>query len=154
MFRIEALPYAPFAPLFALDDPALARRRTRRVVADRATGFPCRVSLEDAAVGETLILTHHVHHDTDTPFHASHAVYVREDAVQAEPATDEVPAMLRSRMLSLRGFDAGGMMRSADVVEGSALEEALDCMLADADLCYVHLHAAKPGCYLATARRA
>ena len=154
MFRIEALPYAPFAPLFALDDAALARRRARRVVADRATGFPCRVSLQDAAVGETLILTHHIHHDVDTPFHASHAVYVRENAVEAEAAADEVPAMLRSRMLSLRGFDADGMMRAADVAEGTELETSLDRMLADPELTYVHLHSAKPGCYLATVRRA
>lgn len=154
MFRISALPYALFADLFALDEATLAARRARRVVADRSPGFPCRVSLEDAAPGETLILAHHVHQNADTPFHASHAVYVRESAAQAKPDAGELPALFRSRTLSLRGFDAEGMMCAADLAEGGALEPALEAMLADMSVAYVHLHYAKPGCYAARADRA
>lgn len=73
-FRIIALPAATYAPLFSLDADALARHRARRVVADAAPGFPCRVSLIDAQPGETLLLVHHLHQPTDSPFRAGHAI--------------------------------------------------------------------------------
>jgi hypothetical protein len=152
-FRISALPLAPFAPLFALDDAALAARGARRMIADKTPGFPCRVSLEDAQPGETLILTHWEHQRADTPFRASHALYVREGAVEAHPEAGEVPALLRLRTLSLRGFDDGGMLIAADLAEGHALEPALASMLAAPAVAYVHLHYAKPGCYAARADR-
>lgn len=148
-FRISALPMAPFAPLFALDDGALAARRARRVVADKTPGFPCRVSLVDAAPGEPLILTHWEHQPANTPFRASHAIYVREAASEAEPALGEVPELLRLRTLSLRGFDSEGMIVAADLVDGPALEPALEAVLAKLRVAYVHLHYAKLGCYAA-----
>lgn len=153
-FRISALPLAPFVPLFTLDAEALAARGARRVIADRTPGFPCRVSLVDAAPGETLILTHWQHQPADTPFRASHALYVRESAVEARPDPGAVPELLRRRTLSLRGFDAAGMLVSADLTEGTALEPALETMLAAPEVAYVHLHYAKPGCYAARADRA
>ena len=66
MFRIHALPAARFAPLFALSDDELAARDIRRVVADQAASFPCRVSLLDAEPGERLLLLPHEHHAVAT----------------------------------------------------------------------------------------
>ena len=54
-YVVTSLPAEPFAPLFAMDVEALAQRGARRVVADAKLGFPCRVSLDDAEPGETLI---------------------------------------------------------------------------------------------------
>jgi hypothetical protein len=153
-FRITALPAAPFAPLFAMSDAALASLGARRVVADAGHGFPCRISLADAELGETLILTHFEHHPVATPFRASHAIYVRAAAAEARPAPGEVPPMLRSRLLSLRGFDAEGMLRAAEVADGTALEPAIETMLADRTIAYLHLHFARPGCYAARVERA
>lgn len=153
-FRITALPAARFAPLFALSDAELWRRGAVRQVADRTPGFPCRVSLEDAEPGETVLLVHHEHQPADTPYRASHAVYVREGAVEARPAAGEVPAVLRRRLLSVRAFDAEGMMADADVVEGAALEPAVARMFARPNVAYLHLHNAKPGCYAARVDRA
>lgn len=152
-FRITALPLASFAPLFALDDAPLAARGHRRVTADAQPGFPCRVSLVDAVPGENLILAHFEHQPAATPFRASHAIYVREAAVEAHPDVDEVPALLRSRTLSLRGFDAEGMLRAADLAEGYAAEPAIEAMLADPVVAYIHLHYAGPGCYAARVDR-
>jgi hypothetical protein len=83
-FTVSSLPIEPFAPLFALDDAALAERGMLRVVADAPFAFPCRVTLEDAAPGETLILLNHEHQAADTPFRSRYAIYVRE-AAQARP---------------------------------------------------------------------
>ena len=148
-FQIHGLPAAPFQPLFALDAAALADHRAVRRIADASPGYPCRVSLRDAEPGESLVLVNYEHHATDSPFRASHAVYVREHAEPAVLEVGEVPVMLRSRLLSLRAFDAAGMLVAADVVDGRELEPALERLLAGA--AYAHIHFAKPGCYAALA---
>jgi hypothetical protein len=51
-FRITGLPAEDFAPLFGLSDAELAQRGTVRRIADgRTPGYPCRISLTDAAPG-------------------------------------------------------------------------------------------------------
>ncbi len=146
-FRISALPAAQFEHLFALSDSELAARDIRRVVADAHPGFPCRVSLVDAEPGETLLLLHHLHHDVHTPYRASGPIYVRTGAVTATPAPGEVPQQVRTRLLSLRAYDAGGMLRVAEVCEGRKLEAVVAAMFAEADVAYVHVHNARPGCF-------
>jgi len=153
-FRITGLPADRFAHLWGLDDAALAARGARRVVATASPGFPDRIGMRDAAVGETLILVNHEHQPADTPYRASHAVYVAEGAAETYDRVDEVPEVLRIRLLSLRAFGADGMMRDADVVDGRDLEGAFARMLADPDTAYVHVHIAKPGCYACRVDRA
>lgn len=149
-FQVSSLPDS-FAPLFQLTDAELAARGAMRRIVDASPGFPCRVSLRDAAVGETVILTHFEHHAVASPFRASHAIYVREHAVRASPAVDEVPAMLRTRLLSLRAFDRDGLLLEADVVDGREVEPVIERLLATA--AYVHVHFAKPGCFAARVDR-
>jgi hypothetical protein len=153
-FQITALPAETFAPLFEMSDAELADRLAVRVTADASPGYPCRVSLADAELGEELILVNHDHQPAASPYRATHAVYVRKGATTASLAKDEVPAQLRSRMLSLRAFDAAGMIVTADLVDGPALDEALERLLAEPAVTYVHIHYAKPGCYAARAERA
>lgn len=148
-FTVSSLPIEPFAPLFALDDAALVERGMLRVVADVRFAFPCRVTLDDAEPGETLILLNHEHQPADTPFRSRHAIYVRETARAPASTTDALPPALRRRLLSLRGFDAAGMLRDAEVVEGAAAVPVIERMLADPDVAYLHAHYAKPGCYAA-----
>lgn len=149
-FQISALP-ASFTPLFRLSDAALAAREALRRVVDVSPGYPCRVSLRDAAIGETVILTHFEHHAVASPFRASHAIYVREGAAQAQLAANEVPVMLRTRLLSLRAFDRDGLLVDAEVVDGGELELAIERLLAAA--AYLHIHFAKPGCFAARVDR-
>ena len=153
-FRIHALPVEPFAADFPLADEALRERGIRRVIADDRPAYPCRVSLQDAVGGERLLLLPYLHHDVDSPYRASGPIYVREDAVQAQPAVDEVPALLRARLLSLRGYDARGMMAWADVVPGSDIESGIAALFAIERVAYLHLHYAKPGCYACRVERA
>ena len=153
-FQISALPYAPFADLFDLDDAALKARGALRATATHKPGFPCRVSLTDAEPGEEIILVNYEHQDADSPYRSRHAVWVRRNAEEARPAVGETPAQLRTRILSLRAFDADGMIVTADLVEGAALESMIDAMLADPADAYIHAHFAKPGCYAALIDRA
>lgn len=153
-FRIHALPADTFAPLFALSDDELRARDIRSVVADGRPVYPCRVSLQDAVEGERLLLLPYDHHRVDTPYRASGPVYVREAAAQASPAIDEVPALLRTRLLSLRAYDPRGMMAWADVVPGTGLETAIAALFAIERTAYIHVHYAKPGCYACRVERA
>lgn len=153
-FRIHALPAEPFAPLFALSDAELHERGIRRIVADDRPVYPCRVSLQDAAQGERLLLLPHEHHPAHTPYRASGPVYVREAAVRAQPDRDEVPDLLRTRLLSLRAYDVRGMMVWADVVEGAQIEAGIAQLFAIQRVAYLHIHYAKPGCYACRVERA
>ena len=77
-FRITGLHPAEFSHLVPLDDAALTRHRAVRRVCDSQPGFPCRVTLEDAVPGERVLLVNYEHLPVDSPYRASHAIYVRE----------------------------------------------------------------------------
>jgi hypothetical protein len=153
-FQIRALPIEPFADLFSMTDEQLRQHGAVRRTVDASPGYPCRVSLMDAAIGESVILVHFEHQPANTPYRAGHAIYVREDATQARPNAGEIPEVLRRRLLSVRAFDDAGMMLEADVVEGRDLEQAIQRMFGNARVSYLHLHNAKPGCYAARVERA
>ncbi len=142
-FRFVALPSDRFEPLFAQSDTELAALGARRMIVDEKPGFPCRVSLADAEVGETVVLLPFTHHDVASPYRSSGPIFVRKGVPTATPAAGEIPLMLRHRLLSIRAYDAAGMMSGADVVSGSELEAA-----------HFHVHNAKPGCYNCTVVRA
>ncbi len=152
-FRISALDVDKFTHLFGLDDEALQQHGVQRRVVDSKPGYPCRISLQDAEVGETVLLMNYEHQPAPTPYRSSHAIFVREWAEQAVLERNEVPIMLRSRLLSVRAFDALGMMVAADVVEGEQLESVIERMLAIDATDYLHIHNAKLGCYAARVDR-
>jgi hypothetical protein len=152
-FRISALDVGRFTHLFGLDDEALQQQGVQRRVVDNKPGYPCRVSLEDAEVGETVLLMNYEHQPAPTPYRSSHAIFVREWAEQAVLERNEVPIMLRSRLLSVRAFDNSGMMIDADVIEGEQLESMVERMLASDSTAYLHIHNARLGCYAALVKR-
>ncbi len=153
-FQISALDERRFLPLFDLPDAQLAQHLAARCTARAHPGYPCRVSLVDAQVGEELLLVNFTHQEAATPFRASHAVYVRAGARQAHPAPNEVPGMFRTRSLSLRAFDASGVLVGAQLCEGAGLEAPLRRLLALPEVAEVHLHFAAYGCFGARAAAA
>ena len=148
-FRITGLDPAPFVHLYGLPDDALLAHGAVRRVVDAPTGFPDRIELIDGAPGDSMLLVNYLHQPHDTPFRASHAIYVREGAMRAAEHVDEVPALLKSRVLSLRAFDARHMMVDADLATGDAIAPRIVAFFADPSVAYLHAHYAKPGCYAA-----
>lgn len=153
-FRIRGLEPQPFAALFALADAGLERHRARRYVADAKPGFPCRVSLRDAEPGEEVLLLNYEHLPVESPYRASHAIYVSKGASEAFDAVDVVPEALRTRLLSLRAFDRAGYMVDAEITPGAELEALVRRLLSDARVDYLHAHFARRGCYAARIERA
>lgn len=153
-FRITGLDPAPFAHLYGLSDEALAAHGAKRYVADKPVGFPDRIEVRDLAPGEPCLLVNYEHQPADTPYRASHAIFVREGAERPYEAVDEIPQVLRVRTLSLRAFDADHMMVDADLVDGSEAEGLIDRLLANPQVAYIQAHYAKRGCYAARIERA
>jgi hypothetical protein len=152
-FQIHALPPEPFAPYFAMSEEALVLNKARLVTCDASPGYPCRVSLADAEPGERLVLVNHTHLPEASPYRASHAIYVREGVTQASPAPGEVPDVLARRLLSVRAYGADHLMRVADVTDGRLVAQAIEAMLADPEVAYLHLHNARQGCFAAKVTR-
>jgi hypothetical protein len=153
-FRIRGLSPEPFRHLFGLDEAALAAAGARRYVVDHAPGFPDRIELRDLEPGETALLLNYTHQPADTPFRASHAIFVREGADAACDAVDHIPDVIRIRPISLRAFDASHMMVEAELVDGSDMDAAIGRLFARPGVDYLHAHYATRGCYAARIDRA
>ncbi len=153
-FQIHALPSTQFEPLFAVSDGELAKVRATRMIVDAKPGYPCRVSLADAEIGETVILVNFEHQSADSPYKATHAIFVRENVEQAFPDVGTVPEVLETRLISIRAFDDNHYMIDADVIDGSNLSESIPVILQDPRVAYLHLHNAGAGCFAARVTRA
>ena len=152
-YVITGLPLAAFQPLFGLSDADLAERHIVRMPVTAKPGFPCRITLIDAEPGETVLLLNHEHQAAATPYRSSHAIFVREAAEATAAVVDAIPECLAGRLLSVRAFDAAGMMVDADVVEGSDLEVLIKRMFEDEAVAYLHVHNARRGCFAARVER-
>uniref|UniRef100_UPI0035CAAFE4 DUF1203 domain-containing protein n=1 Tax=uncultured Sphingomonas sp. TaxID=158754 RepID=UPI0035CAAFE4 len=148
-FTISGIDPAPFVALYGLTDAALAEHGAQRMTVDAKPGFPCRISLEDAEPGDTVLLISHEHLPVDTPYRSRHAIFVREGARAGAVHVDAVPEQLTIRLLSVRAFDAEGMMTDADVIDGAALPSLIARFFADPHVAYLHAHNAKRGCFAA-----
>ena len=153
-FRIVGLPLNEFQPLFLLNEEELVEKHARRLIVDSKPGFPCRVSLADAEIGETVILLPFVHHDVDSPYRASGPIFVRENADDADLGVSEIPEVVSSRMMSLRAYDKNAMMLDGSIVPGSEIKTHIEKLFADPKVGYLHLHNAGAGCYSCKVQRA
>jgi hypothetical protein len=153
-FQVRPLPASRFRNLFGQSDAALLAAGVEPAIADSTPGFPCRVSLRDAEPGERVLLLNYEHQPAATPFRSAHAIYVIDGAEDAHPDVDEVPELMRSRLLSVRAFSGDGHILGADVATGDASAPLFERLLADTDVSYLHAHYAKLGCYAARVDRA
>ena len=153
-FRLVGLDPAPFAPFFDLTDEQLAERAIRRVIADQKPGFPCRISLVDAEVGEQLLLLPYCHQPANSPYHASGPIFVRRGAMQRVADPSEVPSYVAGRLMSVRAYDDRHFIVDADVCAGCDVASSIRRMFANPDARYIHLHNAKRGCFSCRVERA
>jgi hypothetical protein len=153
-FRLLALAHEQFEPLFSLSNEALRSKGIVRRVATQTPGFPCRVSLEDAQIGDELLLLPFVHHAVESPYRASGPIFVRRGARTRQLVAGEVPPYVTQRLMSIRAYDATSMMLAAEVCDGTFVAAQLERFFADKNVAYAQLHNAKHGCYSCQAVRA
>ena len=79
-FQITGLDAAPFRRFYGLSDDKLQSSGVKRFIADEKPGFPDRIELRDVEPGEAVLLLNYLHQPAETPYKASHAIFVREGA--------------------------------------------------------------------------
>jgi hypothetical protein len=146
-FRLVGLAADNFEPFFAMSADELGALGARRVVADEPVGFPCRVSLGDAEVGDELLLLPFEHLSTGSPYRASGPVYVRKGARRAVLEPGAIPPYVERRWMSVRAYDAEDMMIAADACNGTDVRGVIERLMADEAVSFIHLHNAKRGCF-------
>jgi hypothetical protein len=151
-YRIKGIDPAPYRQLFGLSDKELGSRGIIRMTVTDPT-FPCRVSLTDRAIGETVLLLNHVSHDVANPYRATHAIFVTETEQEPAEYVDEVPPVFVSRVLSLRGFDKDGMMADAILTQPGEAEAGILRLFENPEIETIHAHNAGRGCFSAKIER-
>ncbi|QTD46658.1 DUF1203 domain-containing protein [Ottowia testudinis] len=153
-FQLVGLDAEPFATLFSLTEEALRQHGAVRRIAETQPGYPCRISLEDAAVGDELLLLPFTHQPALSPYRASGPIYVRRGVTQKIGAVGEVPCYVTDRLISVRSYDPAHMMIDAAVCEGAMVAEQIAAFFNDPRADYLHLHNAKRGCFSCRVNRA
>ena len=153
-YQISGLAVEQFVPLFGRSDAQLADQGIVRVQADSAPGYPCRITLEDAEIGETLLLLNYQDHNVATPYRNAYAIYVREKAAGTAHLHDTLPGVFANRPIALRGFDAQGMLRGASLALKGDADARIRELFDRPDIAYLHAHNAAHGCFSARIDRA
>jgi hypothetical protein len=152
-YVVRGLDPTPYIPLFGMPDEELASRGVVRMTVTGKPSFPCRVSLTDRDIGESVFLLNHVSHDVVGPYRASHAIFVTEGVEQAGEYVDEVPPVFAPRLLSLRGFDRKGMMVDATLTHPAEADAGIRKLFENPAIETIHAHNATRGCFAAKIER-
>jgi Protein of unknown function (DUF1203) len=155
-FRVSGIPADVIDQYRHLSDDELQKNRVVRRVADEKPGFPCRVSLVDAEIGESVFLLNFEHLPGRSPYRSVGPIFVRVLATETYSKINEIPEVLLSpgRLLSVRAYDDKDMLLGADVVKGADIEQSIQRFFGDARVAYIHVHNARPGCYACRVDRA
>ncbi|MBM6583322.1 DUF1203 domain-containing protein [Microvirga sp. BT689] len=153
-FHVRGLDSQAFAPLFQLNEADLNAIGAQRVYADADDLYPCRIALKRVAQGEELLLLNHAHQTTLTsPYRAAGPIFVSRSAATGT-YRNELPPMLRDRLLSLRAYDANAFIVDAEVAEGEEVVRLIERFFADPKVAHVDAHFARRGCFAARIERA
>lgn len=152
-FRIQGIDPSQFADLHTLSDEALKARHIERVTVTEKPSAPCRISLDDAEIGEDVLLINYDHLPVETAYRQQGPIFVRA-IEQRFDDVDVIPPAMARRTLSLRAFDADHMMIEADLVEGRDAAELIARFFANPAVTYMQAHYARRGCFAARIDRA
>lgn len=122
-------------------------------VADAFPGYPCRQCLQDASIGEELILVSHDPFHGESPYRSASPIFLHREICVAPPLQGELPEQLTRRQLSVRAFDRNELMIEADVIDGLDLDATMVRFFENKDTDQIHIHNASRGCWAASATR-
>jgi hypothetical protein len=151
-YVVRGIDPAPYRHLFGLSDAELVEQGVVRMAVTDPT-FPCRVSLTDREIGESVLLLNHISHDVANPYRASHAIFVTEADQEPGEYVDQVPPVFDPRVMSLRGFDANGMMEDAILTQPGEADAGIRKLFQNPAIETIHAHNAGRGCFAAKIER-
>jgi len=146
-FRIKGLDPTLFQHLYGLSDESLTAAGAIRYSVTANPGFPDRIEMRDLEIGESALLVNFLHQPANTPYQASHAVFVREGAENQFDVVGKVPEVMGTRPLSVRAFDSQNMMIDAHLIDGKEAAPVFKQLLFNDEISYLQIHNAIRGCY-------
>jgi hypothetical protein len=155
-FRVSGISAEVLNEFRQLSDDELQERNVVRYIADQKPGYPCRVSLVDAEIGESLLLINFGHLTSSSPYRSIGPIFVRESARETYVRVDEIPEVLRApgRVLSVRAYDRNDMLDGAAVIGTAEIDQSIQEFFAKRQVAYLHVHYAGPGCFACRVDRA
>ena len=141
-------------PISPSDADSLRRQGGALCVADEHPGYPCRQCLQDAAVGDELILVSYDPFRTASPYRSVSPIFLHRTSCTPYGNESALPEQLTRRQLSVRSFDRDEMMIDAAVIDGNDLEVTIERFFADPASNRIHVHNATRGCWAVTVDRA
>ncbi len=122
--------------------------------ADEKPGYPCRQCLQDAEIGDELLLVSYDPFNVETPYRSASPIFLHRE--RCEPPSDltVLPAQLTIRQLSVRAFDENALMIDAAVIWGDDLATTLERFFGAEGCDHVHVHNATRGCWAVRVDRA
>ena len=148
-FQITGLDGARFSHLYGLSEAALREHGVERKRVDANPGYPCRITLEDPDLDETVLLLNFESHAVSTPYQSQYAIYVREGALAAPTFVDALPPVMAARPIAMRLFDEAGYLVGADFFMGDEGQAKIEAALSRPEVAYIHAHNAMHGCFVA-----
>lgn len=148
-FIIKSLQHSKFEYLKDLTELELSVNNIVKQTVNKKPSFPCRVTLQDAEIGEEVFLLNYQFHNKNSPYSANGPIYIRPNKVSKICKKNEIPEMFLTRLISLRGYNSLSMLINAEVFEGTLLKEKIQKFLEKENIEYLHIHNAKTGCFLA-----
>lgn len=150
-FLIQPLHDDDLTRLWQLSKTELATQNAQRIEVGSKPSYPCRISLEDAEIGETVIGVPYTFNKSKSFYQASGPIFMRQNVSPYRSKRGHVPTMLLSRLLSLRSYCVDGYLQTAEVIPGNKLADYLAEPERFSTTHYVHIHNARTGCYLCQA---
>jgi hypothetical protein len=116
------------------------------VIADSATGYPCRHCLRWAQPGEAMILFPYAAIQPGRPYSESGPIFVHMEPCERYSKTHEYPEQFRNGRV-LRAYNSQQDMIDAEVVNGSEPEPIIEKFLENPETAFVDARSADRGCY-------
>lgn len=146
-FQLVGIDHQPFQNLFDLSDEQLKLLAIKRCFAEQSTGYPCRISLEDAQMGDELLLLPYFHQNEESPYRASGPIFIRKGVTKQFLPVGEISNYVARRLMSVRAYDANHMIVDASVCDGVVVSSEIEAYFRNDKIAYIHLHNAKRGCF-------
>ena len=117
--------------------------------------YPCRHCLQLGAAGDAMLLGSYNLPGPRGIYWTPSPIFIHATPCERYDAADEVPAIVRSSLVSVRAYDADEMCLYdlGQAVDGTEVAPHLRRAITDPRTRFVNIHTAKPGCMLCRVER-
>lgn len=133
-----------------LRDPAQARDGLTTTLKSIGPddGAPCRHCLQDAVPGEQVALASYSPFSGHGPYNERGPVFVHTHDCKRPTPSSDVPAIVAKRLVVVRAYNDKEEIIVSELTPGAEAPALIERFLADKTTAFLHLRAARNGCFL------